>query len=409
VSHARRYVIIGNGIAGTTAAETLRKNDADCEITLVAAEPHSLYNRVALPPALKLKTPIPKLFMKPPTFHEERRIRFLPETNATAVDFETRTLVTDRAGEIGFDSLLIASGGTPNPLTVPGGDAAGVHYFQTLNDTEELLDAIARARSAVSIGGSYIAYELAEAFHERGLHVSWLIRGPRFLHRILDENGGMLVDTIARAHQVEMIYEDSADHLEIAGGKVTGVVTRKERHIEADLVGCGLGLQLNHGFVPPDTVHIEYGVITNEYLETNLGCVYAAGDVAEFYDVDLDTHYTMGTWASATLHGRTAALNMAGGHQSVTEVRSYTTTLFDSRMTVIGATPEIQEVELESVSHTDFHGTNPKQWNYRRLFFFDERLVGAALIGDMHAKVELVNVIRSKRKVWDERASLLTL
>ena len=240
------------------------------------------------------------------------------------------------------------------------------------------------------------------------MHVTWLIRGPRFLHRILDENGGALVDQIAHAHQVEMIYEDTADHLETRGGQVSAVVTRGERRIEADMVGCGLGLQLNHQFVPPGAFRIEYGVITDEYLETTRPGVFAAGDVAEFHDVDLDTHYTMGTWASATLHGRSAAINMAGGHQSVTEVRTYTTTLFDSRMTVIGATPEIQ-IELQSVSHTDFHGASPKQWNYRRLFFFHKRLVGAVLIGDMHAKVDLVNVIRSKKPVWDDRASLLAL
>jgi NAD(P)H-nitrite reductase large subunit len=401
-------VVIGNGIAGTTAAETLRKNDPDCEITLFTDEPHPLYNRVALPPALKLKTPIPKLFMKPPGFHEERNIHFVPNTRVTAVDFDSGSLVTDSGAEFGFDSLLVASGGTPNRLAVPRADTPGVYYFQTLEDTKSLLDAIARARSAVSIGGSYIAYELAEAFRERGLQVTWLIRGPRFLHRILDENGGALVDRIARAHQVEMIYEDTADHLETRDGQVSAVVTQGERRIEADMVGCGLGLQLNHQFVPPDALRIEYGVITDEYLETTRPGVFAAGDVAEFFDVDLDTHYTMGTWASATLHGRSAALNMAGGHQSVTEVRTYTTTLFDSRMTVIGATPEIQ-IELQSVSHTDFHGASPKQWNYRRLFFFHKRLVGAVLIGDMHAKVDLVNVIRSKKPVWDERASLLAL
>jgi NAD(P)H-nitrite reductase large subunit len=408
VSHARRYVVIVNGIAGTTAADTLRKNDPDCEITLLTDEPYPLYNRVALPPALKLKTPIPKLFMKQPNFHEERNIRFLPETRVTAVDFTERSLVTNTGEELGFDALLVASGGTPNHLTVPGGDAAGVYYFQTLEDTKSILDAITRAHSAVAIGGSYIAYELAEAFHERGLNVTWLIRGPRFLHRILDENGGLLVDTIARAHHVEMIYEDSADHLETDGGKVKAVVTKGERHIPTDIVGCGLGLQLNHQFIPPETVRIEYGVITNERLETNLPGVYAAGDIAEFYDADLDTHYTMGTWASATSHGRISAINMAGGSQPMNEVRTYTTTLFDSRMTVIGATPEVA-IELESVSHTDFAGTNPKQWNYRRLFFFEKRLVGAALIGDMHAKVDLVNVIRSKRQVWDDRAALLTL
>jgi NAD(P)H-nitrite reductase large subunit len=405
---ARRYVVIGNGIAGTTAADNLRKNDADCSIALLTNEEYSLYNRVALPPALKLKTPIPKLFMKSAEFHQERRIDFRPGTTVLQVDLAQHIVVTDRGEELPYDQLLVATGGTPNALTVPGGDADGVCYFQTLDDTKDILDRIPKASNSVSIGGSYIAYELAEAFRTRGLHVTWLIRGPRFLHRVLDENGGLLVDKIARTHGVEMIYEESADHLETENGRVKAVQTKGNRRIEADIVGCGLGLRLSHSFLPQDAVRIEYGIVTNEYLQTNVEDLYAAGDIAEFYDVDLNTHYTMGTWASATLHGRTAAINMAGGHEAVTDVRSYTTTLFDSRMTVIGATPEVQ-LELESVSHTDFSGANYKGWSYRRLFFYDQRLVGAVLIGDMRAKVDLVKVIRSKRQVWDDRASLLAL
>jgi NAD(P)H-nitrite reductase large subunit len=404
----RRYVIIGNGIAGTTAAENLRKNDPDCVISLFTDEEYPLYNRVALPPALKLKTPIPKLFMKTMEFHEQRQIDFHPRTRITSVDLERKIAVTDAGAEFPYDSILVATGGTPNHLTVPGGDADGVVYFQTLDDTKEILDRIPKAEHGVSIGGSYIAYELAEAFRERGLHVTWVIRGPRFLHRVLDENGGLLVDTIARKHGVDMIYEDTADHLEVEGGRVRAVVTKGQRRADADIVGCGLGLRLSHDFLPKDMIRIEYGVVTNQYLETNAESVYAAGDLAEFYDVDLDTHYTMGTWASATAHGRTAAVNMAGGRQAVTEVRAYTTTLFDGRMTVIGATPEVQ-LELEAVSHTDFSGPEPRQWNYRRLFFYQKRLVGAVLIGDMRAKVDLVNVIRSKKKVWDDRANLLVM
>jgi NAD(P)H-nitrite reductase large subunit len=406
VAKPQRYVVLGNGVAGTTAAETLRKNDPDCDICLFTDEPYPLYNRVALPPALKLKTPESKLFMKTMEFHKDRNICFYPETTVTSVDLAKRTLVTDRGTECGFDRLLVATGGKPNHIQVPGADADGVCYFQTLDDTKDLLARMERGSSAVSIGGSYIAYELAEAFRARGLHVTWLIRGPRFLHRVLDENGGQLVDAIARKHSVEMIYEDSADHIETSDGRVSGVVTQGKRHIEADIVGCGLGLQLSHGFLPKDEVQVAYGLVTNEYLETNHELVYAAGDIAEFYDAGLETHYTMGTWASASTHGRIAAINMAGDRQPVIEVRSYTTTLFDSRMTVIGATPEVRP-DLESVSHTDFSGANYKGWSYRRLFFFEERLVGAVLIGDMHAKVDLVNVIRGKKRVWDDRAELL--
>ncbi|MPZ14526.1 MAG: NAD(P)/FAD-dependent oxidoreductase [Chloroflexi bacterium] len=400
------YVVIGNGIAGTRAAETLRKNDPACKITLFTDEPYPLYNRVALPPAMKLQTPESKLFMKTMEFHEQRDICFLPCTRIMSVDLDARTVITDQGRESPFDRLLIATGGKPNPLTAPGGDADGVCYFQTLDDTKDLMERIAHARAAVAVGGSYIAYELAEAFRARGLHVTWLIRGPRFLHRVLDENGGALVDAIARKHGVEVIYEDSVDHVETRNAQVRAVVSIGRRRFEADIVGCGLGLQLSHDFLSRDRVSTEYGIVTNEYLETSVEGVYAAGDVAEFYDVQLDTHYTMGTWASATRHGEVAAQNMAGHRQPVVDVRQYTTTLFDSRMTVIGATPEIRP-DIESVSHTDFGGATTKEWSYRRLFFFEKRLVGAVLIGDMRAKVDLVNLIRSKKPVWDQRADLL--
>jgi NAD(P)H-nitrite reductase large subunit len=420
-------VVLGNGVAGSTAADNLRKNDPDCDISLFTDEPYTLYNRVALPPALKLQTPMSKLFMRTPEYDvvapvksahadarmsstgaADRKIRFYPETTVTAVDLDKRTMVTDRGSECGFDCILVATGGKPHHLNVPGGDADGVCYFQTLDDTKDLMERIEHGAAAVSIGGSYIAYELAEAFRARGLQVSWLIRGPRFLHRVLDENGGLLVDSIARKHGVDMIYEDSADHIETKNGRVAAVVTHGKRRIEADLIGCGLGLRYSHDFLPKDQVEVAYGVVTNEYLETNHQLVYAAGDIAEFYDVDLETHYTMGTWASAATHGKIAALNMAGAHQPVVEVRSYTTTLFDSRMTVIGATPEVRP-DLQSVSHTDFSGASYKGWAYRRLFFYEGRLVGAVLIGDMRAKVDLVNVIRSKKKVWDDRAELLRI
>ncbi|MBM2810217.1 MAG: NAD(P)/FAD-dependent oxidoreductase [Chloroflexi bacterium] len=408
MSARRRYIVLGNGIAGTTAADTLRKNDPDCEIALFTDEPYPLYNRVALPPALKLKTPESKLFMKTMQFHEDRKICFYPSTKIELVDLDRHIAVTSSGTEHGFDSLLVATGGRPNPLIVPGGDADGVCYFQSLDDTRDLLARIARGTSAVSIGGSYISYELAEAFRDRGLNVTWLIRGPHFLHRVLDEAGGQLVDAVARKCGVEMIYEDTADRVEASDGQVAAVVTKGNRRIEADLIGCGLGLTLNYDYLPKDRVRIEYGVVTNEFLETNVENIYAAGDIAEFYDVDLDAHYTMGTWASATLHGRTAAVNMAGGRQAVLDVRSYTTTLFDSRMTVIGATPDIRP-EIESISHAEFTGGSPAKWAYRRLFFYGKALVGAVLIGDMHAKVDLVNVIRSKRQVWDDRAELLRM
>lgn len=407
MSEPRRYLVIGNGVAGTTAAETLRKNDPSCHISLFAEEPYPLYNRVALPPALKLEKPMPKVFLKTVEFHAEHNICFYPGTRVTSVDLAEKSVQTDQGEEFPFDSLLVATGGTPNALPAAGADLNGVCYFQTFDDTADLLEHIVRSRAAVAIGGSYIAYELAEAFRARGLDVTWLVRGPHAMNRILDEDGGAVVDAIGRRQGVHFVYRDSADHVESRDGAVAAVVTSGGRRIEADFIGCGLGLHLNHDFLPKPDIKTAYGVVTNEYLETTASDVYAAGDLAEYFDVELNLHHVMGTWASAILHGKVAAVNMAGGRQAVIDLPNYTSTLFDSRMTVFGSTTEI-EPDLTSVSRTQ-SPVDGRDWSYRRLFFRENRLVGAVLIGDMRARIDLIKMIKARELAWDRRLELLAL
>ncbi len=408
MAHPARYVVIGNGVAGTTAAETLRKNDPDCHISLFTDEPYPLYNRVALPPALKLEKPLAKTLMKTVEAHREKNICFEPRIPIVRINLDGRYVKTASGAEVRYDKLLVATGGTPYRLDIPGAEAGGVCYFQTYDDTADILERIPKARSAVSIGGSYISYELAEALSVRGIHVSWLIRGTHFLHRVLDPDGGAVVDALARRRGVDVIYRDTAERVEASNGQVTAVVTTGGRRLGSDIVACGVGLHLNHDLLPPARVDIDTGIVTNEFLETTAPEVYAAGDVAQFYDPELNVHYTMGTWASATTHGRVVALNMAGQRQRFKDLRTYTSTLFDSRMTVVGATPEIRP-DLESASATISPPHNGGEWAYRRLFFHDKRLVGLVLIGDMKSKLDLVTVMRAREPVWDERERLLKL
>src|SRR5207248_194897 len=116
VDAPQRHVIIGNGIAGTTAAETLRRADPNCSIVLITDEPYTLYNRVALPPFLKLQIPETKVFLKNLEFHEKNRIELQLETRVTRVDSTQRTVATDRGQEFPYDRLLVATGGRPNHL-----------------------------------------------------------------------------------------------------------------------------------------------------------------------------------------------------------------------------------------------------------------------------------------------------
>lgn len=401
----KRYVIVGNGVAGTTAAETLRKVDAECQITILADEPYPLYNRIALPRVLKKTTLPERTIIRQLGWHADNRIDLLLEIAVTRVDTEAKTVTTGDGRELPYDKLLIASGGTPNPLRLPGAAGTrGIYHFQTLDDTKAILARTERAKSAVTLGGSFIAYELTEAFRHRNIPTTWLVRGPRFLHRIIDEDGGALVDRLAREVGVETYYGEQGAEVQAECGDVAGITTLSGKRFSCDLVGVGIGLTLRTEFLKDTPVQVRTGVVTNEYLETSVPEVYAAGDVAEFFDVYIGAHNQMGTWNNAAAHGRTAAVNMLGGRQVYGEVPFYTSTMFESQMAAIGTTPDIR-AGMEAISRLDL-GAHV----YRRLFFLEGRLAGAVLIGDIRVRRQLVDIIKSRQVIEPgEREKLLAV
>src|SRR5205814_10243301 len=124
------------------------------------------------------------------------------------------------------------------------------------------------AKQAIVVVGSYIAYALADAFRHDGLAVTWLIRGPRFLRRALDEDGGALVDDIARSAGVDIHYAAEISTVHSRDSQVCGVTTSKGEHIQCDMLGVGLGVQMNVEFLKHTPITVRSGILTNEYLET---------------------------------------------------------------------------------------------------------------------------------------------
>ena len=401
----KKYVIIGNGVAGTTCAQMLRKNDIACDIWLITNEPYPLYNRVSLPRFLQGLLPEEKVMIRNFAWHDEQRITLLTETLVTRVDTNERVVYLDKGGPLRYDALLVATGGWANPLTVPG--AAGVQHiynFVTLDDTKDLIARALESKSAVTSGGSFIAYELTEGFNKRGVHVTWLMRGPFWLRTTLDEEGGRLVDEIATHHGVEVVHGEEIQEVSSAQGVPSGVTTRSGRQFAADVIGVGLGLTLNHGFLDGTTIERRSGIVVNEYMETNVPGVYSAGDVAEFYDSMIGRHHTMGTWDNALAHGRVAAVSMAGGREAYEDVPTYTSPLFDTNLAVMGIA-ESNNPELSSVSKLMPGDRGGK--DYRKFFFKGNQLVGAVFIGSPKGRKKVVNIIQSRQEFPEsERMSL---
>lgn len=398
IDEPSRFVIVGNGVAGTTAAEHIRKNQPHAAVTLLAGEPYPLYNRVALPIFLKGRVQEKNVMMRTVEVEEQRGVGLRLETWASAVSSEEQTVTLQSGEELPYDRLLLATGGTPRALQVPGAGLHGVYQFQTLDDTKALSERCNDSSSAVALGGSYIAYELAEAFSHRGLHTTWIMRGDRFLRRLLDSDGGHVVHLLAEDRGVEVVYEDWVEEICGHDGVPSSIRTVAGRQFPADMVGYGIGLRYYTELAEQSRLRIGKAILTDEHLRTDEPAIYAAGDVAEFFDVVINRHNQMGTWDNAASHGRLVAQNMLGKDLVYTEVPTYVTTMFGSRLSVLGLTPE-QHPELEREVQVNFDTRK-----YRALFFHEARLVGAVIIGVLKGRRKLEEIIRSRQPVEDRAA-----
>ena len=392
-----RFVIIGNGAAGTYCAEQLRKDDPACDITMIDDEKYTLYNRVSLPRYLRGVLLEQRVFVRDMEWHRKNRIDLRLETKVTHVDFEHNAVAIDPGGEIPYDRLLIATGGRPNPLRASGADRVKTLFnFQYLDETKAMVALMAESKVAVVMGGSFIGYELTEAFAFRKLETHWLQRGPWFLRRALDEPGGRVVSLLAQDAGVHLHYEETIESLEQSNGQIA-VTGSKGFSAKADLVGVGLGLTMNIDIFRGTALKTKVGVLTNEFLETNMPDVWAAGDVAEFYDVVSQRHHRMGTWDNALNHGRHVAKNMLGAKQPYVEVPTYASGMFNSNISVMGVTTE-EEPDAETLVEVDEEGRN-----YKRLFFLGDTLVGAILIGKMKGRKKVLELISSRRPIAERQ------
>jgi NAD(P)H-nitrite reductase large subunit len=368
-----------------------------------------LYNRVSLPRFLQGVIVEQKVMIRDLAWHEQRNIRLLRETLVTEVRTEERVVVTERGQHLPYDALLVASGGWANPLRAPGVDGVKhIYNFVTLDDTKTIIARMLEARTALAYGGSFISYELCDGFAMRKLHTTWLMRGPYWLRSALDPDGGEVVDNIAKKFGVDVIHGDEVAEVVPQNGVPGYVKTLKGREIQADVIGVGLGITLNTHILANTSIEVRSGVVVNEYLETNVPGVYAAGDVAEFYDPTIGHHHTMGTWDNGMAHGRIAGVNMAGGHQEYVDIPTYTSPLFDVNIAVVG-TAESNNPELTSIARRE-PGEKGNE-NYRKLFFRENKLVGVLMIGSPKGRKKLIEVVKNQQELAmaSERAALLAV
>ena len=394
------YVIIGDGIAGSSAAETLREADPEADVTVITEEGEALYNRILIKEFAKGKLPAAPVSIHDPDWYAERDIDLELNTVVTGVDTDAHELYTHAGDTIGYDKLLVATGGTPTQLPVDNSDADGIHHFWTFEDARAINDAAAEAEKGVVVGAGLLGIDLAAICGAQDVDAHYLMRGNAWWRYALAEEGAEIIHDALREKGVTPVFESGVDHFETDDdGHVTAAVDPNGDRYEADFVGVAIGLNFNTEFIHDTDIHVDNGVVVDEYMQTNVGDVYAAGDITRFHDVVLGERAQNGAWGSAKEQGSVAGRNMAtdAETEAFEWVSSYSITHFDFPFLSFGH-PTLGD---ETVERSYDEGT------WRRVTLQDGRVIGGVLIGDLAAQSALKKLARQGLDVSDHEEQLL--
>jgi NAD(P)H-nitrite reductase large subunit len=368
------YLIIGGGIAGTSAAETIRKNDSKGSIAIVSDEPYELYSRIMLskPPFFLEKIPFDKIFLKNEEWYSENNIDLLKGEKAIKLNADKKTVKLENNNKIQYKKLLLALGAHARPYDIPGSDKKGIFPLRMLDNAKAIMEAKKTAKKAVAIGGGFISFEVSDLLKKSGIDVTLIIREPYFWQKMLDETSGKIVGNAIEKAGVKTLYNSEVQEI-IGDEKVEGVILKDGTKIECDMIICGIGVICPNEWLKSSNIELGRGIIANEYLETSLPDVWTAGDAAEYKDVILDEHIIMANWENATEQGRTAGLNMIGKHEIYKHVTFYATHGFGLNIGFIGDARPAKGREI--ISRGSFESNS-----YAELIILNDKIIGASLI-----------------------------
>jgi NADPH-dependent 2,4-dienoyl-CoA reductase/sulfur reductase-like enzyme len=324
------HICLGGGRASAETIDTLLKAGVSGKtIALVGAERELPYNRPPLSKGYLLERESrDSLFVKPAAFYAEKKVSLFLNARALAVDPAARTVALDDGHVLEYETLLIATGSTPRRLSVPGENLPGIFTLRTVGDSEQIRRATETAKTAVVVGGGFIGMELASAFAQKGIRTTILHRGTAVFDKLGSPEASAFFAKYYEDRGVTIRYEDAAVGFE-GDARVSGVRTKKGETLPADLVGVGVGVVPDIAFLQGSGITMENGVKVNEYLEASAPGVYAAGDVASFFDPLYERHRRIEHWDTAIQHGRVAGKNMAGKHEPYAAVSYFFSDIFD--------------------------------------------------------------------------------
>jgi NAD(P)H-nitrite reductase large subunit len=394
------YVIVGDGIAGSSAAEAIREEDVESDVTVITDEGEALYNRILIKEFAKGKLPEAPISIHESDWYDDRDIDLQLNTHVTELDPDSQEIHTHVGDTYQYDKLLIATGGTPAQLPVQNSDADGIHHFWTFQDARGIKKHAADCDDGIIVGAGLLGIDLAAICAAHDIDAHYLMRGDCWWRYALSEDGADIIHEALEANGITPVFDSGVDRFETDGnGSVEAAIDPNGDRYEGDFCGIAIGLDFNTEWLQGSGLEMDDGIIVDEYMQTSLEDVYAAGDVTRFHDTILGERAQNGAWGSAKEQGATAAKNMVADaeEEAFRWVSTYSISHFDFSFLSFGHPTIGDETAERKYSDTE----------WRRLAFKNGQLVGGVLIGDLSQQSVYKQIIREERHVADKKDTLL--
>ncbi|MEK7219672.1 MAG: FAD-dependent oxidoreductase, partial [candidate division NC10 bacterium] len=369
---ATRHVIVGGGTAGLNAIRTIREYDrGESKIVLVSAE--RPYSRMVLPYYLGRSIAESHVFTATPARLAELQVQAHIGRRAVGLDPAANTLTLDDGTLLEYDDLLIATGSSAVPAPVPGADSPGVHSFWTLPQARGVVAQIREGSHVVMVGAGFIVFTILNAILALKAKLTIVEIAPQILPRMIDQQGAQMVEAWLRRHGVAIRTGATITAIEDAHGQ-KHLRFRQGEDLMADVVIMATGIRANLEWLNGSGIRVNRGILVDDHLRSNVGNVYAAGDVAEGRDLVTGEPAVHAIEPTAMEHGRVVGANMAGRDVAY-------------RGSLLLNIVEVCHLDIASFGAWDdptaetWAATRPDRWAYRKLLWRGDRLVGAMILG----------------------------
>lgn len=391
-----QVAIVGNGVAGITAATAVRERNPEAQVSIYTDENYSYYPRPRLYDVLSGDEEPSQILGFPSQWYEEKGIKVNLGKKALSVEPAKKELLLEDGSKIGYDRLLLANGARPFVPPVKGVEKTGVFTLRSVENALRIREYAKETRNAIVIGGGLLGLELAMALRKLGQQVDVVEVLPRLLPNQLDQDGATLLKEMVEARGIKVTLDVKTQEI-LGTESVSGVALSNGAQISGDFVMFSAGIRSNTELAVKAGIKVNRGVIVDQYLQTNADDVYAAGDAAEFEG------RVYGIIPAALDQAKIAALNMME-----TEKHVYQGTVPSNTLKIVGI--DLASMGLVNPEGSGFEEIKEIQREagvYRKIVLQQGIVVGAIILGETNSVAPLKRLIDQKTDVTTYKDSIL--